>query len=221
MELKAMVAGASGLVGGFLLEDLLAEPRYQQVLSLGRRQLGLNSPRLSERRVSFEELDSVTDLPAADHVFCCLGTTLARAGSKAAFRQVDFDFVLALGRLAVRIGARQFLVVSSMGADARSWFFYNRVKGEAEEALKALGFPGLQILRPSLLLGERQEKRPGERLAIQLSGPLGPLFLGPLRKAKPIPAATVARAMVAIALAAPAGVHVFANDRLFDLGSHG
>jgi uncharacterized protein YbjT (DUF2867 family) len=155
-------------------------------------------------------------LPAAEDAFCCLGTTIKKAGSQEAFRAVDHDAVLAFARAAKRAGVRRFLVVTALGADARSSVFYNRVKGEAEQALQALGFESLVILRPSLLLGDRAESRPGERAAIVASRVLGPL-LRPFGS-RPIEARTVARAMTALAQAAPQGVRVALSGELQELG---
>jgi uncharacterized protein YbjT (DUF2867 family) len=211
----ALVAGASGLVGGFLLDGLLEAPRYRQVISLGRRALPKEHPKLVQRSVDFARLDDES-LPSAEDAFCCLGTTLKKAGSQEAFRAVDHDAVLAFARAAKRAGVRRFLVVTALGADARSRVFYNRVKGEVEQALQALGFESLVILRPSLLLGDRAESRPGEHVAIVASRVLAPL-LRPFG-GRPIEARTVARAMTALALAAPQGVRVALSGELQELG---
>jgi len=211
----ALVAGASGLVGGFLLDGLLEAPQYRQVISLGRRALPREHPKLVQRTADFARLEEES-LPSAEDAFCCLGTTLKKAGSQEAFRAVDHDAVLAFARAAKRAGVRRFLVVTALGADARSSVFYNRVKGEAEQALQALGFESLVILRPSLLLGDRAESRPGERAAIVASRVLGPL-LRPFG-GRPIEARTVARAMTALAQAAPQGVRVALSGELQELG---
>ncbi|HYH99988.1 NAD(P)H-binding protein [Hyalangium sp.] len=211
----ALVAGASGLVGSLLLDELLESPLYREVCSLGRRPLPKQHPKLSQRTVDFAQLESEA-LPSVDDVFCCLGTTLKKAGSQEAFRAVDHGAVLALGRAARRAGARRFLLVSALGADPRSRIFYNRVKGEAEEDLKSLGFESLVLLRPSLLLGERAESRPGERAAIAVTKVLGPL-LRPF-SGRPIEARTVARAMLALARDAAGGTRVALSGELQELG---
>ncbi|HLM44435.1 MAG TPA: oxidoreductase, partial [Myxococcaceae bacterium] len=194
----AVVAGASGLVGGLLLDTLLEDPLYREVLSLGRRSLPKQHPKLVQRTVDFARLGDEA-LPPADDAFCCLGTTIKKAGSQEAFRAVDHDAVLAFAKAAKQAGARRFLVVTALGADPGSRVFYNRVKGEVEQHLKGMGFESLVILQPSLLLGERAESRPGERAAIIASRVLAPL-LRPLAS-RPIEARTVARAMVALAQA--------------------
>jgi uncharacterized protein YbjT (DUF2867 family) len=211
----ALVAGASGLVGGFLLDELLASPLYQQVHSLGRRALPREHPRLTQRTVDFTRLED-EPLPPAEDAFCCLGTTIKKAGSREAFRAVDHDAVLAFARTAQRAGARRLLVVTAQGADPRSRIFYSRVKGEVEQALQALGLESLFLLRPWLLLGERNERRPGEQAAILASKALGPL-LRPLLP-RPIEARTVARAMLALAREAPRGVQIALSEELQELG---
>jgi uncharacterized protein YbjT (DUF2867 family) len=214
----ALVAGASGLVGGLLLEALLESPLYREVCSAGRRELAKQHPRLTQRTVDFSRLEAES-LPAAEDAFCCLGTTMKRAGSREAFRAVDFDAVLAFAKAAKRAGARRFLVVTALGADAGSRIFYNRVKGEAEEALRGVGFDSLVILRPSLLIGERADYRAGEHVAIVLSKVLSPL-LRPF-SGRPIEARTVARAMLALARDTAPGVRVALSGELQELGRAG
>jgi uncharacterized protein YbjT (DUF2867 family) len=213
---NALVAGASGLVGGHLLDALLGSPLYQAVCSLGRRPLPQQHPKLTQRTVDFARLESEA-LPASDDAFCCLGTTIKKAGSQEAFRAVDHGAVLAFAKAARKAGARRFLLVSALGADSGSRIFYNRVKGETEEDLKGVGFESLIILRPSLLLGDRAESRPGERAAIMVSKALGPL-LRPF-SGRPIEARTVARAMMALARDAASGTRVALSGELHGLGA--
>ena len=160
------------------------------------------------------ELETVTDLPHVDDVFCCLGTTIKQAGSEAAFRQVDHDFVVGLANAGLRAGATQFLLVSAIGADPDSRVFYSRVKGETEAAIRGLPYQAVQIFRPSLLLGHRPEFRLGERIAMLAAPVLAPLLFSRLRRYRPIQAATVARAMVTIAHEAPRGPNVFEYDAM-------
>lgn len=207
----ALVAGASGLVGGHLLDVLLENPLYHQVYSLGRRPLPRQHPRLVQQTVDFGHLDG-TPLPAADDAFCCLGTTLKKAGSQEAFRAVDYDAVLNFAKAARKAGVRRFAVVTAMGANPRSRIFYNRVKGEVEEALQAQGFDSLIIAHPSLLLGERSERRTGEKAATVVAHLLGPL-LRPFAS-RPIEGRTVARALVALARQPPPGVQIVPSGAL-------
>lgn len=172
-----MVAGATGLVGREILAALLADKTYKKVVAVGRRALSLEHPRLVQQII---DISKPTVLPKADDMFIALGTTIKVAGSQAAFRAVDLEAVVALARAAQAAGASRLGVVSAMGADAGSKVFYNRVKGEMEDALAALGFTTLVIARPSMLAGERgalnQPVRQGERIALLLSRTLKPLI---------------------------------------------
>jgi uncharacterized protein YbjT (DUF2867 family) len=150
----------------------------------------------------------------AEDVFCALGTTIRQAGSQARFREVDFDYPVAAARLAKAAGARRYVLVSSMGADAKSKIFYSRVKGETEDAIRALGLPMTSIVRPSLLLGDRRQFRLGERVGTLLARPLGFLFAGSLLKYRPIEARDVAAVMVRVAQMFSPGTHVYENDQL-------
>ena len=214
----ALVAGASGLVGGHLLGLLLDDPAYDRVTTLARGALPRTHKKLVQRVVDFDRLAEVGDFPRVHDVFCCLGTTIRQAGSQDAFRKVDMTYVVELGRMAVRHRAAQFLVVTALGADPRSRVFYNRVKGETEEAIRRLQFEGIQIFRPSLLLGKRAQSRPAERIAGLLSPLVGWVMMGPLARYRPIKGATVARAMVRVARDASHGAHVYESDEIRRLG---
>jgi len=189
------LAGATGLVGRAILEGLLADASVAAVHALGRREPGLSHPKLIPHVVDFAALPP---LPPVDEVYLALGTTIKAAGSQSAFRAVDFDANLAVARAALAAGARRAGLVSAMGADANSRIFYNRVKGETEEALARLGFEGLVVARPSLLLGDRealgQPGRAAEKLATAAGRLLGPFIPANYR---PIAAAHVARALLA------------------------
>jgi len=215
------LAGASGLVGGELLRLLLDDSDLTHVTALVRRPLGLTHaklPKLEEAVVDFDRPESLRPHLAVDAVFCTLGTTIKRAGSQAAFRQVDHDYPLALARQALEAGARAYLIVTAVGADARSGIFYSRVKGELEEALRALPFPGgVHLFHPSLILGERAERRPAERAATLIARATAPLFGGPLLKYRAIDARDIARAMLGAAQQGAPGVHVYEGRELFAL----
>jgi len=214
MIYTALLAGASGLVGSQVLQRLAADPDCRAVHALGRRPLSSGYPKVSQHTWDFDRLAEVRPFPAADVVFCCLGTTIKAAGSRAAFSKVDFTYAHEVARLALAAGAKQFLLISALGADPESRIFYNRVKGKVEEAVRALPYHGIHIFRPSLLLGERREFRLGERVATVLT----PLFtwalVGPLRKYRPIRAAAVARAMVRVGKEGRAGVQVYESDEI-------
>ena len=217
----ALVAGGSGLVGGHLLRQLLQDPDYDRITALVRRELTLTHKKLVQRVVDFDRLAEVGDFPRVHDVFCCLGTTIRQAGSPDAFRKVDLTYVIELGRMAVRHRASRFLLVTALGADPQSRVFYNRVKGDAEEAVRRLQFDGIHIFRPSLLLGARTPSRPAERIAAVLSPLVGWMLMGPLARYRPIKAAVVARAMVRIAREAPRGAHVYESDVIRRLGRGG
>ena len=188
------LAGATGLVGRAILEGLLADASVGVVHALGRRALNLSHPKLTAHVVDFAAL---SPLPPVDEVYLALGTTIKAAGSQEAFRAVDFDANLSVARVALAAGARRCGLVSAMGADAKSRIFYNRVKGETEDALTRFAFEGLVVARPSLLVGDRdalgQPSRPAERVATFVSRLLGPLIPANYR---PVAAAAVARALL-------------------------
>jgi uncharacterized protein YbjT (DUF2867 family) len=190
----ALLAGASGLVGGHLLQRLLADPRYKRVITVSRKALGIEHPKLRPLITDFDAIEAaVAGLgETVDDAFCALGTTMRTAGSRAAFRRVDFGYVVAFARAARAAGAQRFMLVSAIGASARSRIFYMRVKGETEEAVAALGYPALHIFRPGLLLGPRAESRPREALGMALMPLLNPLMLGPAKAYHGIPADMVA-----------------------------
>lgn len=218
--MEVWVAGATGLVGRLLVGELSRRPEVESVTALVRRPEGRALPKIEERVVAFERLDLELAGRTATHVFCCLGTTLAKAGSEEAFRRVDYDYPLALGRAALAAGARRFFVVTALGADPSSRIFYNRVKGEVERDLGALGLPELHVFRPSLIIGDRAERRLKERLTMSAAKPLAALMMGPLKRFRPIEATDVARAMVTVALArGPAApVSVYESDEIAKLG---
>lgn len=216
----ALVLGATGLVGRALTRDLLAG-NWDEVRVLVRRPLELRHPKLKQIQVDWDRLEqygeSFADVTA---VFCCLGTTIKKAGSQKQFERVDLEYPLAAAALAKAKGVKQFLAVSSMGANAKSRTFYSRTKGRTEEGLIAAGFHGLHLFQPSLLLGEREEFRLGERVAAVLMKALDFAMVGKAAKYRAIPAATVARAMMNIAQAETGGVHIYTNDVIHVIGKH-
>ena len=215
---RVLLAGATGLVGRALLHQLLADPMVGEVRALTRRALsrsellgrGGHPPgdeRLQVCEIDFERLDRHTELFEVDWVCCAMGTTIRKAGSRAAFRQVDFDYPFQMAQLARAHGARQLLLVSAMGADADSRVFYNRVKGELEEALSELDYESVCVAQPSLLAGERGEFRLAERLGLALG------WLMPDRY-KPVQAAQVAAGLLSAARDERPGWHVLSNALL-------
>lgn len=210
----ALLAGASGLVGGQVLTRLLADPLYSRVIVLARRPLEPERPKLDVHVVDFTTL-TPSDVPAVDDVYCTLGTTMKKAGSRQAFRQVDHDAVVTVAHLARQAGARRIALCSAMGASRTARQFYLRVKGETEHDVISLGYDSTQIFRPSLLLGVRTESRPAERLGIKLAPAVTPLLIGRLRQYRPVTAERLAAAMIR-SLATPAPgttVHTFDDFR--------
>ena len=200
MSRSALVLGATGLVGGHCLQLLLQNEAYEKVTALVRKPFAWSHPKLTCSVIDFENLEHDAASIRARDVFCCLGTTIKQAGSQAAFRKVDFEYPARFARLVAANGAEQFLLVSALGANARSTIFYNRVKGEAENAIAALPFRVVHIMQPSLLLGERAETRRGEKIGEAVFKATAPIWVGPLRKYRPIAARAVAGAMIHLAL---------------------
>jgi len=213
------LAGATGLVGQHCLDLLLADPQVGAVVAIGRR-----APERVHPKLRFLATEHFTDLsPALERdrpaaVLCALGTTIKKAGSQAAFREVDLDYPLRLAVEAAATGAGVFAVVTAVGASAQSPVFYNRVKGELELALAALPLKTVHVLHPSLLLGQRAEARPAERLGIVFSGILRAVCVGPWRKYRPIRAELVAQALARAAHDTRPGWHVYEGEALERMG---
>lgn len=213
----ALLAGATGLVGGYLLKSLLDAPDYSRVYALTRRPLGREHPKLANRIVNFPRMaEQIKGLIAQD-AFCCIGTTIAAAGSQEAFRAADVDAVLYFARAARAAQVTRFVVVSSVGADSGSKKFYLRTKGEMEEAVSDLGFASVDILQPSLLLGPRPSPRMIEIAGSLLAPLISPLLTGAREALRPIPAETVARAMIGAARAGRRGVYRYTYGALRQL----
>jgi uncharacterized protein YbjT (DUF2867 family) len=203
----AVVAGATGMVGSALLDLLLADETWVRVVSVGRRELGSTHPGLEQRVVDFADLG---DLPVCTDVFSCLGTTIKKAGSQDAFRAVDHDAVVTLAEAAYRAGAERFLHVTALGASPRSRIFYNRVKGETERDVAASGVPATVAFRPSMIDGQRAERRPAERLGLAAMRAAGPL----LGRYRPTPVSDITASMVAEAKSGRPGHRVIEPQQM-------
>lgn len=208
MKRSALVAGATGLVGKQLLQRLLEDPAYDEIRVLVRKPLSLRHPRLHTVVVDFSDLAAAGEMLAVQDVFCCLGTTLKIAGSRAAFEDVDYRMVVDLARLTHAAGAQQFVVISAVGASSHALAFYSRVKGRMEQAVAAIGFDAVHVVRPSLLLGARGDKRAGEDFAQRMAPRMSWAFSGPLARYRPVAADDVAEAMLGLALGGQRGVHI-------------
>lgn len=214
---SALVAGATGLVGGHVVERLAASADVSRVVLLVRRASGLAREKVEEKVIDFDALDR-TAFDGIDDVYACLGTTIKKAGSQDAFRKVDHDYTLAVANAAKAAGAARFALVSSVGASARSKNFYLRVKGETEEAVEKIGFGGLVIAQPSVLVGKREESRPGEKVGIAVTKAFSFAMVGGLKKFRPIEARRVADAMVA-AMTEVTGKRVLEHEEIVRLSS--
>ncbi len=202
------------MVGGYCLQYLLAHEAYDKVVVFSRRPLKISHPKLEEHVIDFEKLGKYQHLFKGDDLFMCLGTTMAKAGSKAAFYAVDFTYPYQIALLAIENGVNQLLLVSSVGADPESIFFYSRVKGDLEVAVKKLPFWAIHIFQPSVLLGERNENRWGEQLAGRLARGFDYLTNGLLTKYRPVEAEVVAQAMVSAAQGLKPGTFVYPSHFL-------
>jgi uncharacterized protein YbjT (DUF2867 family) len=201
-----LLTGASGLVGGYVLEALLETPEVGRVFAITRRPLGREHSRLANRIVQFDKLQSQLQGITCHVALCCLGTTRRQAGSQQEFRKVDVDYVLSFAAAAKAAQAQRFIVVSSVGANPQSKNFYLRTKGEMEAALATLGFPALDIFQPGMLLGWRKQARPLEWVASLAMPLLNPLLIGTREQYRGIPARTVAAAMAAATRSVRKGV---------------
>jgi uncharacterized protein YbjT (DUF2867 family) len=211
MAKVALLAGTTGLIGSQLLDLLLQSSDYEKVIAISRKPLDKTHPKLSNLVCELNQLQNYVSELKADDVFCCLGTTMKNAKTKEAFRAVDYDAPLALAKIAKENGAKQYLIISALGANKDSSIFYNKVKGEVEEAIDQIGFESFHIFQPSLLTGPRKEQRTGEEAAQVFYKIFG--FLIP-KKFASIESIKVARAMVALAKEEKKGRFVHSSKTL-------
>lgn len=214
MGKTAIIAGASGLIGKFCLSYLLMDKNYTKVIVISRTPINIKDSKIDNIVCDFDQLAQHSTKLIADDVYCCLGTTIAVAGSQENFKKVDLEYPIQLAKLSKQNGAKQFLVVSAMGANVKSSIFYNRVKGEMQEMLKSIGFRTVHIFQPSLLTGFRKEYRLGERFAQVMMKIFKPLMLGSLKKYKPIEGMVVAYAMHQKALEEKEGYFIHTSDEV-------
>ena len=213
----ALVFGATGLVGSHCLKQLLASDAYSSVVLFGRNPVPVSHAKLTQHTVNFDTLEN--NLIEGDDLYYCVGTTMRKAGSAEAFEKVDYHYPLEIARLSSSNGVKQFLLVTSAGADPNSMNFYLKTKGRVEEALKQIPFHATLIFRPSFLMGSRQEFRLGERLSVTTMRALTAAPVNALKKYRPIAASVVGCAMVKAAGARHSGVRVFESDEIQSLGA--
>lgn len=215
----AIILGASGLVGSSLLQILLESPVYDRVIAFVRSSLGVSHPKLETHIIDFSKPDTYTHLVKGDEIFCCLGTTIKKAGSKKAFRKVDYKYPVRFAETAKANNVKQYLLVSSIGADSESSVFYLRTKGKCEDAIRRTGIVSVSIFRPASLTGNRKEFRLGEKISLAILKTFSFALAGRFAKYKPIAAHRVAQAMYEAAQNPKAGCTVYESDEIRN-GSH-
>jgi uncharacterized protein YbjT (DUF2867 family) len=208
----AIIIGATGLIGSTLVEQILDNPAYSKVVLLLRKPLNISHSKLIQEVIDFDNPDASKIM--GDDLFCAMGTTLAKAGSKDAQYKIDCTYPYEIGKIAKSNGVKQYLLVSSLGADADSSNFYLRTKGDLEQKIKSLGFENFVIFRPSFLLGDRQEFRLGEKIAVVFVKLLNPLMIGGLKKYRGIEAFKVAKSMQILANQGITGVRFVESDKI-------
>jgi uncharacterized protein YbjT (DUF2867 family) len=214
MSNKAIIAGASGLIGSNLLDILLQKPGYDEVLVLARKELGVKHKKLVQLVIDFEKLDEHIAAITGHAVFCCLGSTRKKTPDLADYRKIDHDYPLKLAQLAKQNGVEQYHLVSAIGANSKSSNFYTKMKGETEIDIQNVGLKCLHIYEPSLITGDRKEYRPTEHIATVLMKIIDPLLIGGLKKYRSIPAETVALAMFNESLKNAEGVFIHPSDKI-------
>jgi uncharacterized protein YbjT (DUF2867 family) len=216
MAKTALLAGATGLVGHELLNCLCNDPEYNKVIVLARRLIPLNNSKIEIQIIDFELINELNFLDKIDVCFCCLGTTQKKMGREGLLK-VDLNYVLELGRLCERHHIGKFLVVSSQMANPRSASFYMRTKGLMEEQVSKLSVPVIYFLRPSLLVGKREDFRFAEKIGYYLYKAFQPIMIGKIRKMRAIKGSQVARAMIHLAGTHKTGCFIVESDVLASL----
>jgi uncharacterized protein YbjT (DUF2867 family) len=213
----ALIIGSTGLIGSQLLNLLLESPNYARVITFVKRDTEIKHPKLTQHIIDFDKPETYKDLVVGDDFFCTIGTTIKKAGSQKAFRKVDFEYPKQFAAFALQNKVKQFLTISSLGADAKSGNFYLKTKGEIENFLKDCNFESVSVLQPSLLLGNRTEFRLGEKVGAFFMKTLSFLFLGNLKKYKPIESETVAKALLKIAQTNNKGFKIYESDLIQEI----
>lgn len=215
MSYKAVIIGASGLIGRSLVNQLLASKDYTEVTSLARKKVPIHSSKLKQIIIDFDHLEDYQEEINGRAIFCCLGSTRNKTPDLAEYHKIDHDYAVKMAEIGEKNGVRQFHLVSSIGADENSMNFYLKMKGETERDIKDKTYKSIHIYRPSVLVGARTESTRMERFTIKLMLLLNPLLLGPLRKYKTIAAKTVAIAMYKQSLKqGKRGVFIYPSDQI-------
>lgn len=214
MAYKAIIAGASGLIGSNLVKILLEAPQYAEVLMLVRKELPIQHKKLVQLVINFDELDKHAEAIKGHAIFSCLGTTKSQTPDKDQYRKIDHDYPLQLAQLAKQNGVEQFHVVTAIGANKNSSTFYLKLKGELEDELQKLGLKTLYIYQPSMLMGERDRNHWAEKLATGLFKVIDPLLVGSLKKYRSIKGSIVAHAMFKKSLESATGTFIYTSDKI-------
>lgn len=217
MAYKAIIAGASGLVGGLLLDILLQRPEYDEVIVLVRKELPLTDKKLLQLPVDFDKLADYADDINGHAIFSCLGSTRAKTPDLTVYRKIDHDYPLQLAQIGAKNGIDQLHLVSSLGADEKSSNFYTKIKGETEEDIKTSGVKSIHIYRPSLITGKRKEHRAFEGVLLAMARIIDPLLFGGMKKYRSIPAQTIAMAMFNQSLTKQEGIFIYPSDKIKEL----
>jgi len=215
----ALVFGASGLVGSHLIDFLLINKSFDLVKIFVRKKLDIKSNKIVQIISDFKNSDELSKDIDGDAVFCCLGTTIKKAGTQANFRKIDYELPLEIAKIALCNGVPSFLIVSAIGSDNNSSNFYLQTKGQLENDLMVLPFESLSIFRPSILVGYRNEFRFGEKIAVVFMKGLNPLMFGRLKKYRSIDAQKVAKAMSTVASNENYGIQIFESDEIENIAS--
>ena len=211
---SSLIIGATGFVGSYLVQEILNSPTFDSVTALVRKPTFTTHPKLKEIIFDFRDETAIESLEPVNHVFCCLGTTIKTAGSKEAFRFVDYELPLRFANWAESTHAESFSIVTAIGANSDSSIFYNQVKGNVEDEIKTLNIPTIQIFQPSLIMGSRKEFRLGELIGKGIMAILNPLMIGPGKKYRGIHAQTIAKGMVHHLEKSNPGITIFESDKI-------
>tara|TARA_B100000029_G_scaffold82096_5_gene72992 strand:+ start:2608 stop:3249 length:642 start_codon:yes stop_codon:yes gene_type:complete len=211
---SSLIIGATGFVGSYLVQEILNSPTFDSVTAPVRKPTFTTHPKLKEIIFDFRDETAIESLEPVNHVFCCLGTTIKTAGSKEAFRFVDYELPLRFANWAESTHAESFSIVTAIGANSDSSIFYNQVKGNVEDEIKTLNIPTIQIFQPSLIMGPRKEFRLGELIGKGIMVILNPLMIGPGKKYRGIHAQTIAKGMVHHLEKSNPGITIFESDKI-------
>jgi len=215
----ALIIGSTGLIGSQLLHLLLKSPDYGKVITFVKRETGIKHPKLTQHIIDFDKPETYKELVVGDDFFCTIGTTIKKAGSKEAFRKVDFGYPKQFAAFALQNKIQNYLIISSLGANAQSGNFYLKTKGEIQDFLKDCDFESVAVFQPSLLLGNRSEFRLGEKVGGFFMKTLSSLFIGNLKKYKPIESKTVAKALFKISQTNNTGFKIYESDAIQEIGN--